>query len=96
MLPTAFLMALPASESPMSATVGPMTAAGMTLSIHFTPANFTTMAMTTYTSPAKIAPIMRPKLPRAMEMPPAKAADIEPIKANELPKNTGLLNLVKS
>ena len=31
-----------------------------------------------------------------MEMPPANAADIEPMNANEEPRKTGLLNLVKS
>ena len=44
---TELCTALLERESPMRATVGPMTAAGMTLSIHFTPANLTTIAMTT-------------------------------------------------
>ena len=96
MPPTAFWMALDASESPMSATVGPMTAAGMILSIHFTPANLTAMAMTTYTSPANTAPMISPNAPSDMETPPANAAHIELMKANELPRNTGLRNLVNS
>ena len=34
--------ALPANDNPMIATVGPITTAGMILSIHFVPANLTT------------------------------------------------------
>lgn len=95
MPPREFWIALPARERPMSATVGPMTAAGMTLSIHLTPTSLTTTAMMTYTSPANTAPISKPRYPIAMETPPANAAHIEPINANELPRNTGLRNFVK-
>ena len=87
--------ALPASESPMIATVGPMTTAGISLLSHSTPANLITIAMMTYTSPA-IAPRISPRYPSCMDMPPAKAALIDPRNANELPRNTGLRNLVKS
>ena len=89
-------MALPANESPIRATVGPMTAAGITLSIHLTPTSFTTTAMMTYTNPANTAPINRPRYPIAIDTPPANAAHIEPINANELPRNTGLRNFVNS
>ena len=88
--PTAF----PASESPMIATVGPITTAGMSLLIQSTPANLTIIARTTYTSPANAAPRISPKYPSDIETPPAKAANIDPMKANEDPRNTGLLNLV--
>ncbi len=39
--------ALPARESPIRATVGPITAAGISLETHFTPAILTTIAITT-------------------------------------------------
>ena len=37
-----------------------------------------------------------PRKPSAMEVAPANAASIELINANDEPRNTGLLNLVKS
>ena len=39
--------ALPAKESPIIATVGPITTAGISLLIHFTPTTFTIAAITT-------------------------------------------------
>ena len=84
--PTAF----PASESPMMATVGPITTAGISLLIQSTPANLTMIARTTYTSPANAAPRISPKYPSDIDTPPANAANIEPKNANEEPKNTGL------
>ena len=48
------------------------------------------------TSAAKTAPKMMPAKPAEAETAPAKAATIEPIKAKEEPKNTGLRNLVNS
>ena len=54
-------MALPERESPIIATVGPTTTGGISLSTQPTPANFTAMAITTYTSPANTAPTMRPR-----------------------------------
>lgn len=50
-----------ARERPISATVGPITAAGISLLIHATPTNFTTRAITTYTSPANAAPMSNPR-----------------------------------
>ena len=78
------------------ATVGPITTAGISLLIQFTPTFFTIKAMTTYTSPAKAAPRISPRYPTDIETPPANAASIEPMNAKEEPKNTGLLNFVKS
>ena len=89
--PTAF----PASESPMIATVGPITTAGISLLIHSTPTSLTIRAITTYTSPAKTAPRISPTYPRLIETPPAKAAAIEPKNANDEPRNTGLFLFVK-
>ena len=54
-------IALPASESPMIATVGPMTTAGISLFIQPTPAALTMIARTTYTRPANTAPRMSPR-----------------------------------
>ena len=90
--PTAF----PASERPIIATVGPITTAGMSLSIQSTPTILTISAIMTYTSPAKTAPRISPKYPTATEDAPANAAAIEPRNANEEPKNTGLFFLVKN
>ena len=87
-------IAFPASERPMIATVGPMTAAGMILLIHSTPTFLTTRAMITYTRPAETAPMISPRKPNCIEVAPAKAANIEPMKANEEPRKTGLLNWV--
>ena len=92
--PTASPMAFPERERPMIATVGPITTAGMSLSIQFTPTSFTIIAMRTYTKPANTAPMMSPRYPAEAETPPAKAAAIEPKNANDEPKNTGLLNFV--
>ena len=88
--------ALPASESPMIATVGPMITGGMSLLSQLTPALFTTRAMITYTSPANSAPRMIPAKPAATEIAPANAVDIEPKKANDEPRKTGLFFAVKS
>ena len=55
------LIALPARDKPIIATVGPITTAGINLFIQLTPEIFTIIAITTYTRPAKIAPIMRPR-----------------------------------
>ena len=86
--------ALPERLSPIIATVGPMMTGGIRRSIHFTPQNFTTSAITIYTIPAIRAPIISPQYPAACARPsvsaPANALNIEPINANELPKNTGL------
>ena len=92
--PVRSLIALGARERPMIATVGPITTGGISLSIHATPANFTMIAMITYTRPAKTAPRTKPRKPSCMETPPAKAESMEPMKANEEPRNTGLRNLV--
>ena len=73
-----------------------MTTAGMILSIHFTPANLTIMAITTYTRPANTPPIIRPRYPSCIDHAPPNAAIIEPIKANELPRKTGLFDFVNS
>ena len=89
-------IALPAKPKPMIATVGPITTAGMILSIHPVPANLTITAINTYTKPANTLPIIIPNTPREADTAPANAAVIEPKKANELPKNTGLLNLVNN
>ena len=89
--PTAF----PARESPMIATVGPITTAGISLLIQSTPTALTIAAIITYTRPAKIAPIMIPRYPRDTDTPPAKAATILPIKANDEPRKTGLFFCVK-
>ena len=80
----------------MMATMGPMMTGGMRRLIQLTPEAFTMRAKTTYTRPAKAAPRIRPRNPRLMETPPAKAANMEPRNAKELPRNTGLRNLVKS
>ena len=40
--------------------------------------------------------MMSPRNPSCIETPPANAAVIEPINANDEPRNTGLRNLVKS
>ena len=53
--------ALPASDRPMSATVGPMTTGGMSLDTHFVPAKWMTIAMMTYTMPANAAPTRMPR-----------------------------------
>ena len=86
--------ALPAKDKPITATVGPITAAGITLSIQEVPAYLTIRAIATYTRPAKIAPIIIPIYPTEADTAPPKAAHIEPINAKDEPKNTGLLNLV--
>ena len=39
--------------------------------------------------------MIRPAWPAAVETAPPKAANIEPMNANEEPRKTGLLNLVK-
>ena len=80
----------------MMETVGPITAAGISLFIHLTPVNLTMIAITTYTIPANAAPIMRPIKPIFAEAAPANAANIEPMKAKDEPRKTGLRNLVKS
>ena len=54
------------------------------------------IAITTYTIPANAAPIMRPIKPIFAEAAPANAANIEPMKAKDEPRKTGLRNLVKS
>ena len=94
--PVRSLIALPARERPIMATVGPMTTAGMILFIHFTPAILTATAITTYTRPAKTAPIIRPRKPSCIDTPPAKAENMEPINAKEEPRKTGLRNFVNS
>ena len=88
--------ALDESDNPMMATVGPITTGGIILFIHPTPATFTITAITKYTSPANAAPKMMPRYPSEAVDAPAKAAAILPKKAKLLPKNTGLLNFVKS
>ena len=40
--------------------------------------------------------MIKPKYPTLIDTPPANAASILPMKANELPKNTGLLNFVNN
>ena len=87
--------ALPASERPIIETVGPITAAGITLFIHLTPVSLTIIAITIYTSPANAAPIIMPTRPAFAEAAPAKAANIEPMKAKDEPRKTGLRNFVK-
>ena len=79
-----------ASDKPMIATVGPITTGGMMRFTQSTPIRSINNAMTTYTSPAKAAPIISPTYPTAILEAPANAADIEPINAKEEPKNTGL------
>ena len=54
-------IALPDSDSPIIATVGPITTAGMILSIQPEPTNLTMIAIITYTSPANVAPIISPR-----------------------------------
>ena len=88
-------IAFPARESPIIATVGPITTAGMSLLSQPTPTNFTTIAITTFTSPARNAPTISPSMPCCIETPPAKAAAIEPKKAKDEPRNTGLFLFVK-
>ena len=80
----------------MIATVGPITTAGISLFNQFVPANLTIIAITTYTRPANAAPMIRPRYPTDMDTPPANAAAIEPRNAKDEPRNTGLLNFVKS
>ena len=80
---------MPARLRPIIATVGPITAAGITLFTQLTPASLTMIAIITYTRPAKIAPIISPKNPRDIDTPPANAAIIEFINANDEPKKTG-------
>ena len=55
------LIAAFARERPIIATVGPITTAGIILFIHLTPANLTISAIITYTSPARTAPMIRPR-----------------------------------
>ena len=64
--------------------LGPITTAGMSLLSQPTPTNLTTIAITTYTSPARNAPTISPSIPSCIETPPAKAAAIEPKKANAI------------
>ena len=80
----------------MIVTVGPITTAGISLSIHFVPTALTINEIITYTRPAKIAPMIKPKKPTDIDTPPANAASIDPMNANEDPRNTGLLNLVNN
>ena len=87
-------IALPARDSPMIATVGPITTVGISLLSQLTPAIFTAMPRITYTSPASAAPIIKPSQPSDMDTPPAKAASMDLIKAKEEPTKTGLFRFV--
>ena len=92
-------IALPERLSPIIATVGPIITGGMRRLIQSTPQNFTIIAMITYTRPAIRAPMMSPQYPACSLKPsvaaPAKALNIEPMNANELPRKTGLELFVK-
>ena len=54
-------VAVPERLSPMHATIGPMMTAGSSLFSQLVPTNLITMAMITYTSPAKPTPMISPQ-----------------------------------
>lgn len=87
-------IAFPASDSPMIATVGPITTAGISLLSQLIPANLTAIPRTTYTRPASAAPMINPSQPSDTDTPPANAASMDLIKAKEEPTKTGLFRFV--